>query len=306
VIAVFDPVSERAGALANAFGISRICKSTRDLCQIDELDAVDVVSPEDAHLDAVVAALHSGKAVFVEKPLATQLEHCSEMIRAAQDSKQILMVGQILRFETKYVLLKQELESGRLGKVVSMHARRNRPSALLNRYDRTHPVLENSIHDIDLMLWYTGDRVQRVRGLGRRATGRKHHDVFWGVLEFAAGSLGVVETIWLVPQKAGILLDDEFQIIGDRGIGNVSLYPGAISFWREDGFEIPDAGYDPRLRGTAGGALRDELLYFCECVRTGRQPEVVTAREAKNAVRVSLALIESANQQREIEIADWD
>jgi len=96
------------------------------------------------------------------------------------------------------------------------------------------------------------------------------------------------------------------QVIGDRGVGNVSLYPGSISFWREEGFEVPDAGYDPRVRGAALGALRDELMYFAACVRERRKPEIITPREAKNAVRVTLALVESANRDVEIEITGWD
>ena len=306
VIAVYDPVPERAGELAEIFRVPHICSSVEDLCQRKDVDAVDVVSPEELHLEPVLAAIHAGKEVFVEKPLATDLDHCSQMIRAAADAGRILMVGHILRFETKCVLLKQEVESGRLGKIVSMHARRNRPSSLLGRYGRTHPVLENSIHDVDLMLWYVGERVRRVRGFGRKATGRMHHDTFWGVLEFEGGGLGIVETIWLLPQKAGVLLDDAFQLIGDRGVGNISLYPGALTFWREDGFEVPDSSYDPRIRGAAVGALRDELMYFCECVREHRQPEIITPREAKNAVRVCMALVESGNSQRDIEISDWD
>lgn len=306
VRAVYDPAPERAKDLAETFRVPRTCSSLPELCELNDLDAVDVVSPEETHLEPVLAALEAGKAVFVEKPLATNLDECSRMSRAATQAQRILMVGHILRFETKCGLLKQEVESGRLGKIVSMHARRNRPRSLLERYSRTHPVLENSIHDIDLMLWYTGERVRRVRGFGRKATGRKHHDAFWGVLEFEGGALGIAETIWLLPQKAGVLLDDAFQLIGDRGVGNISLYPGALSFWRDDGYEIPDSGYDPRLRGAAVGALRDELMYFCECVRNHRQPGIITPREAKNAVRVALALVESGNRQQDIEINDWD
>lgn len=306
VTAVYDPVRERAEQLARAFDVSQVATSLGELCHAEAVDAVDVVAPEELHLEPVMAALAAGKDVFVEKPLATDLDHCEQMIRAAAGSGRILIPGHILRFETKCALLKQEVDSGRLGKIVSMHARRNRPSFLLDRYGRTHPAFENCIHDIDLMLWYLGKRVRRVRGFGRRATGRKHPDAFWGVLEFEGDALGVVETIWLLPRQAGVLLDDSFQIVGDRGVGNLSLFPGSLTFWREDGFETPDSGYDPRLRGTAVGALRDELMYFCDCVREGRRPEIITAREAKNAVRVCRALVESANDQRDVVIDDWD
>ncbi|MGH9401584.1 MAG: Gfo/Idh/MocA family protein [Terriglobia bacterium] len=306
VTALYDPAPERAKEMADIFSVPSICSTVDDLCQNKAVDAIDVVSPEETHLEPVLAAIHAGKEVFVEKPLATNLEHCTRMIRAAHEAGRILMVGQILRFETKYALLKQEIESGRTGKVISMHARRNRPSSLLGRYGRTHPVMENSIHDIDLMLWYLGERVRRVRGFGRHVAGGKHPDTFWGVLEFEGGALGIVETIWLLPYKAGIMLDDAFQLVGSRGVGNISLYPGALTFWREDGFEIPDSSYDPRVRGAAFGALRDELMYFCDCVRQYRQPEIITPREAKNAVRVALALVESGTRNCDVEINEWD
>jgi predicted dehydrogenase len=306
VTAVYDPATEKAKELAQTFRIPCICSGIEELCSHQAVDAVDVVSPEETHLEPVLTAFRAGKEVFVEKPLATDLDHCDRMIEAAESAGRILMVGHILRFETKYVILQQDIEARRLGKIISMHARRNRTRSLLERYDRTHPAMENSIHDVDLMLWYTGERVRRVRGYGRRATGRKHHDTFWGILEFEGGALGVVETIWLLPANAGIGLDDAMQVIGDRGVGNVSLFPGSLSFWREEGFEVPDAGYDPRVRGAALGALRDELMYFCACVREHRQPEIITPREAKNAVRVALALVESANRDVDVEITDWD
>jgi predicted dehydrogenase len=228
------------------------------------------------------------------------------MIEVSRSTGHFLMVGQILRFETKYAMLRDELRSGRLGPVVSMHARRNRPKALLAVYGRTHPALENSIHDIDLMLWYTERPVRRVRGYGRRATGGRHPDTFWGVLEFEGGALGVVETIWLLPKQAGIGLDDAFQLIGESGTANIQLVPGSFNLLRETGYEAPDVCYDPRVANTARGALRDELAYFCDCVEDGRAPEVVTALEAKRAVRVVLALIESASRETDVEITEWD
>lgn len=306
VTAAYDPSRERAEQIATTFAIPNVCSTLEELCEHPSVDAVDVVSPEDTHLTPALKAMSAGKDIFVEKPLATRIEHCTEIIRAAKAADKILMVGHILRFETKYALLKQELETGRLGKIVSMHARRNRPKSLLERYGRTHPAIENSIHDIDLMLWYVGHRVRRVRGYGRKACSEKHDDTFWGVIEFANGALGIVETIWLLPRPAGITLDDGFRLIGDRGASNISLYPGSMSFWRDEGFEIPDSSYDPRVRGAAHGALRDELSYFCDCVSSHQYPEIVTATDAKNALRVALALVESSQIDREITIKDWD
>jgi UDP-N-acetylglucosamine 3-dehydrogenase len=187
-----------------------------------------------------------------------------------------------------------------------MNARRNRPNSLLRIYGRTHPAVENSIHDIDLMLWFSGDRVKRVRGYHRNVTGARHADTFWGVMEFAGGAVGVVETIWLLRDGCGVKLDDAMQVIGDRAAAEISFFPGALSLWKENSFDCPDVSYDPRVFGAAYGALREELMCFCECVRQGRGPEVIAAREAKNAVRVALALVESAQSDREILVEDWN
>ncbi len=306
IAAVFDLDADRARHIAAAFGVSRICNSVEELCGLPELDAVDVVTPEETHLVPVLTAIGAGKHVFVEKPLATNIADCSRMIEAANTAGRYLMVGQILRFETKYSMLKDELAHNGLGRIVSMHARRNRLKALLPRYGRTHPAIENSIHDIDLMLWYTGDRVRRVRGYGRRVVSTVHPDTFWGILEFDGGAIGVVETIWLLPEAAGVMLDDSFQIIGDRGVGNIRLVPGALTFWRDKGPEVPDVSYDPRVAGAARGALRDELAYFCDCILDGHAPEVITAVEAKRAVRVALALVESERAGKDVELEDWD
>jgi predicted dehydrogenase len=302
IACVFDTDTERAGQMAAEFNIPNVAESLQEICSDPSLDAIDVVTPEQAHLEPVTLAFQNDKHVFVEKPLALDLDHCARMIAAAEQAGRALMVGQILRFETKYAMVRDEIASGRLGTVVSMHARRNRPKTLLPRYGRTHPALENCIHDIDLMLWYTGSRVKRVRGYGRSATRGKHHDVFWGVLEFESGAIGVVETIWLTPQAAGIMLDDSLRVVGDQGIASVQLVPGSLAYWRETGIELPDVCYDPRVAGSARGALRDELAYFCDCVLDNRLPQVITAREARAAVQVALALVDSAHADRAIDL----
>ncbi|MCX6619513.1 MAG: Gfo/Idh/MocA family oxidoreductase [Acidobacteria bacterium] len=293
IAAAFDLDPTRARAVAARFGIPRVCSTLDELCSLDNLHAIDVVTTEDTHCTPVLTAIANGKHVFVEKPLATSLDDCARMIAAARTADRILMVGHLLRFETKYRLVKQELQSGRLGEIVSMHARRNRPRALLPVYGRTHPALENCIHDVDVMLWYTGQPVKRVRGFGRKTTGGRHDDTFWGVLEFSGGAIGVVETIWLLP-PSGVQLDDELHLIGSRGVANLELFPGPLSFWRDDGFDVPDVSYTT--------ILRDELVYFAQCVRDNRQPEVITATEAMRAVEVVLALIESARTGKDVEL----
>ncbi len=95
-------------------------------------------------------------------------------------------------------------------------------------------------------------------------------------------------------------------MVGTRGVGDLRLVPGALSFWREDGHEVPDVSYEPRVLNSARGALRDELSYLCDCVAEGRKPEVNTGVDGRRAVRVALALIESVAAGADVIIGDWD
>ncbi|MPY90233.1 MAG: hypothetical protein GEU99_20200 [Luteitalea sp.] len=304
-VAVYDIDRGRAEYLARVFDVPTVCDSIAELCGHPEADAVDVVTPEHLHTEAVLLACEAGKHVFVEKPLALDVAEGDRMIDAFEKTDLVLMPGHILRFETKYASLREEVASSRLGRVVSMQARRNRPRALLGRYSRVHPAHVNCIHDIDLMLWYAGQPVRRVRGYERNIHGGSKPDVFWGVIEFEGGAVGVVEAAWLLEEQGGVVLDDAFHLMGATGAAHLSAFPPPLSYWTSDGFAVPDVSYNPLIRGAAFGALRDELSYFCDCVRLRRKPEVIRPVEARNAVRVALALTESAAAGRDVEIQDW-
>ncbi|HEX3869715.1 MAG TPA: Gfo/Idh/MocA family oxidoreductase [Pirellulales bacterium] len=306
VAAVYDVDQRRAVELAEKFGVPKVCGSLDELCRLPQVQAIDVVTGESAHRQPVVQALAAGKHIFVEKPLASKLEDCSAMIAAAAAADRYLMVGHVLRFETRYAMLKEAIDAGRLGRIASIHARRNRPKAQLARYPHAHPALENAVHDIDFILWCMNEPVRRARGYQRGALDSGHIDTFWGVLEFENGAIGVVQTIWLLPSESGITLDDSLQAVGTEGVAQLQLVPGGLSFWTSRGFDLPDVGYDPRVMDSARGALRDELAYFCECVRQGRAPTINTGVEAMRTMRVALALVESAKLDRDVVLSGWD
>jgi len=301
VVAVTDLHQERASQMASRYGVPKVARDFRELCGFRDIDAVDVVTTEDQHLEPVLAALGAGKHVFVEKPMATSVEDAQKMLEAARERDLILMPGHVCRFETKYATVKEQLAAGQLGRIVSLSARQNRPKGLAATYKRTHQALVCSVHDIDIMLWYTGRRVKRVRGYEVRLEPGIGPDLTCGILEFDGGAIGFVQTMWLLPDKARVL-DDAMQVITTAGVANIDVHSG-LSFWKEDGQEIPEISYEPRLRGAVFGALREELSYFALCVLDNKQPSVVTPEEGLEAVRTTVALIESACSDREIQIA---
>lgn len=301
VVAVTDAIEERAQKLAARYNIPRVVKGYHELCTLENVDAVSVATSESQHLDPALSALKNGKHVFVEKPIATRVEEAEEMIRAARERDRILMPGHILRFETKYATVKEQIALGRLGRVVSIYARRFRPRKLAATYKRTPLLLMNGIHDIDIMLWYVGKDVVSVRAFDVVVDSQGCSDFSCAFLRFQDGTMGVLQATWMLPDKSAGF-DDYMQVVTTSGIATIDVLQSGLTLWTEDGHEVPDVSYGPALRGAAFGALREELSYFALCVLENRQPTVISAEDGLKALRVALSLLESSRQNREVEV----
>jgi len=300
IVAVADSSPGRAREIANTYDIPHWFDSYEELCALRELDAVSIVTPESEHVEPVESAAKAGKHILIEKPVARAVPDIERMITAARRADVILMPGHLLRFDTRYALIKNKLENRELGKVVTIQTSRNRTKGNFRKYSRTHPIFSVAVHDIDLLLWYTGSKVTRVRGYQRTIQQGSTPDVVWGVIEFASGALGMLETTWLTPDQVGIFSSDNLHLITDKGIASLDLVPGGLSFWFETGFHVPDTFVAPRIDGRVQGCLAAELSYFVSCVARNEKPKVVTAEEAMEGIRVACALVESANKQEDL------
>lgn len=303
LVAVVSRRRERAEEIARRYAAGAAYDDYRRMLADVRPDAVTVATAEHEHRDPVLAALDAGASVLVEKPLATSIADAQAMLEAAARSPGFLMPGHILRFDTRFAGLKAAVARGDLGEIVSVTARRNRPRSLIRSHGRVHPVLVTGVHDLDLMLWLTGRRVTRVRAHHRLATaGDAGHGV-WALLAFAGGAVGLLETSWLLPESAGVATDDALAVVGTQGTARVQIDGSPLQIWRESGPVVPDIGYEPRLHGRVGGALREELTYFTTCALAGVRPTIVTAADGLNALVVAQAIMESATRDAEVRVA---
>lgn len=302
VVAICDVRERRLGEIAGKYQIPHTYTDAVELCGRKDIELVSVVTPEPLHLAPVLVAAQAGKHILLEKPIATNLADAEKIMQSVEQAGVHLMVGHILRFENNYGSLQREIQEGNLGKIVSLHARRNRPKKLYAIYSRAHAILENSIHDIDLCLWYTQDRVVNVRAFTRNIQGGDNPDINWSFLEFAGGAVACIETHWLIPDQAGIMTNDAMQVIGSKAVADIHLVPSALNLWKEQGAESVNTTYDARFAGTLRGAIKEELGYFVDCVRRGEPPKVITPREAFEALKVTLALIQSAQEQHDVKL----
>lgn len=301
----------RAEALAAQYGAQRWYADAAEVAGDPDVDIVCVVTAEDDHRRPMVLALEAGKDVIVEKPLATSLPDADAMLAAAERSERRVLVGHLLRSSPLYAALADRVRSGELGKLASLHTRRNRPGRLMTGYRRTHPILETGIHDIDVMLWLTQSKVRRVRAYARTVHPGPTADMVWGVLEFESGggpvgAIGILETLWLAPEQGGLYTDDALSVAGSRGVARIDLSRAPLTVTTDTGPTVVDLFYETRVEGVVGGALREQLLYFIACVREERMPDRVPLAEARHGLEVALALVRSADEDREVVLADGE
>jgi UDP-N-acetylglucosamine 3-dehydrogenase len=294
---------ERLQALGTKFGVKKTTVDYRELLADPDVDAVSIVTMWDQHTEPAVAALEAGKHVFLEKPIASTVEDCRKIIAASKQAKGILQVGHICRFNPRYRAAKQAIAEGRIGRIVSMASRRNIPAAwtptILNKIG---PIVGDAIHDTDLMLWFSEDRIVSAYAQTVDVRGLKYQDIGQTMYRFAGGATATLETVWCMPEKTPYDIDERMNIVGSEGFIQIQDTFPNLGIAATDKFHSPDTTYWPMFEGARGGALKEEFSYFADCALKGRKPAIGTPEDAMAALQATLAAEESARTGQVVRI----
>ena len=303
LVALCTRTKSRLKALGKEFGVKRLYTDYHEMLADPELEAVSVVTMWDQHTAPALAALAAGKHVFLEKPMASTVADCRKIVRAAAAAESSFMVGHICRFNPRYAAAKQEIAAGRIGRIVSLYARRNIPAQVSEGVlAKIGPIIGDGVHDTDLMLWYTGARVVSAYAQTIDVRGLKHPDIGWTMYRFDTGAVGVLEDAWFLPESTPFQIDERMEIIGTEGSIHIHEVHPNLSICDRDGWHSPDTTYWPELHGVRAGALREELSYFAQCILDGRPPTVIRPEESLEAVRACLAAEKSAATGRVVRL----
>jgi predicted dehydrogenase len=300
------------------YGVGALYTDLEVMLGSEDLDAVDVVTVEPAHGSQAMLCLEHGKAVFVEKPLATNGDEAEAVARMSRDTGLPVVVGNISRFDARYAILRRELEAGRFGRVALVQAKRSFSRAWFAGFgSRVHPVFESMIHDLDLALWYLPSPVRRVYAQAGSASNGVP-DTLVATLTAEDGALAVLQSTWLVPDAAPITLagppagpldlwgtiDAQLEVVGTSQVGKVDLTADGLSLWDDSRVRTPDTGLWPEVHGRVSGALREELSHFLDCARTGKQSPLVPPETGAVAVRLAEAIVRSSQEDEPVSLPE--
>lgn len=159
------------------------------------LDAVAIALPNRLHVQSTRACLDAGiRNILLEKPIANTVEDAEKIIAMCEEEGATLLIGHHRRSSTKYLFLREFIESGRLGDLVGVQGTYAiaKPHAYYDVEWHTKkgggPLLINAIHDVDDLNYTTGLTVKRVYAASRNSIrGNEIEDSVSVLYEFAEG-----------------------------------------------------------------------------------------------------------------------
>ena len=162
MVAFCDIIEERASTARADYGTPDCAVYTdyRELLEDKSIDVVHVCTPNRAHSFITVDALHAGKHVMCEKPMAINSEEAKKMLDAAKETGKKLTIGYQSRQRADSRYLKNECLAGTFGDIYYAKATALRRRAVptwgvfLNEYEQGGgPLIDIGTHALDLTLW---------------------------------------------------------------------------------------------------------------------------------------------------------
>jgi len=264
LVAVSDPDTARADALAVRFEGARAVADPLALVADDGIDAVIIASPGFAHEEQVLACLEHGKYCLCEKPLTMDAESSLRLVQAeAKLGSPLVQVGFMRRFDPEYASLKQLLDSGNLGRTLLLH-NVHRNKAVPDTFRSEMIVRDSLVHEVDVCRWLFGQEIASVTVLSPRPTGMAAAGVVdpqVAIFTMQSGAMATTEVF----VNAQVGYEVRCEAVAERGNATIGL--GVDVLTRSGGHwggVIPDD-----FRGRFGRAYDIEVQQWADASRRG-------------------------------------
>jgi predicted dehydrogenase len=169
-----------------------------DIISDDEIDAVAIATPVRFHFEMARKSLQAEKHTFLEKPMASSVAQCEELIGLAENQNLTLMVGHTFIYSQPIKKIKQIIHSGDLGEIQYISSRRLN----LGLFQKDINVMwDLAPHDISIILYIMKEEPVSVNCQGKAHIAPGIEDVTNITLNFPNGGFATIHNSWLDPNK---------------------------------------------------------------------------------------------------------
>lgn len=302
LVAACDANENAAKSMANEFGMDAFYTNVQGLLERKDIDAVSICLPHFLHADLTVAAAKAQKHVLCEKPMATTLEGCDRMIKAAEEAGVKLMIAENHRFLPAHIEIKKLVAEGRIGEIFLARAYEG-VSEIPRLLDPDHwgatpdragggTLMDEGVHRCAVLRWLLGDiafaRACWLEKLVVEAENKAEDNAIM-LLKFKSGAIAEVvvsETVVSPPTNRLELYGTEGTILEDHAwqkpVMVYSTKPGPRSYeW-----ETPEVEHEP-YPGYYRISFGNEVKHFVDCIVEDKEPEM-PGEDGKAAVEMVL------------------
>ena len=318
IIAICDINPETLEKVGNELGLDKQFRflDYNKLLEMDEIEAVDVCTPNYVHADPTIKALNAGKHVIVEKPIAMNAKEGEAMVEAARKSGKQLMVALCQRWRSDARALKRFIDGGDMGEIyyARVHALRRRgiPGwGVFTQKDKQGggPLIDIGVHILDLTLWLMGHpKPIAASGLCYTKFGTRPGLVglfgAWDHTNYTVEDFGI--GLVRFENGASLTIEASFAANIEKDVFNTALLGAEggcelspLKMFREERQTLLDVTpvFLPQVN-----IHEAEIFEFIEAVRDDK-PVPVPGEEALVVTKILDAIYKSSEEGREVPIA---
>src|SRR5947209_9396610 len=252
--AIYDTDRAVAEQRAAEFGVKAVASLDEFA---EQVDAASIATPTSTHFQTGRELLSRGNHLLVEKPIADNTAHASELAEMAAARSLILQVGHVERFNPVLSALEKRLTNPRF---IEAH----RLSPYPNRSTDIGVVLDLMIHDLEIILHLVNSTVENIDAVGVPVLSRGE-DIANARLRFANGCIANITSSRISPErmrKIRVFQEDAYLSLDYQGQSG-EIYRRVNGRIRRDPVAIEKE--EP---------LRQQLASFVDCALTGGEPKV--------------------------------
>src|SRR3989344_5526229 len=288
LVAISDTNTERK-ELAEKYGC-KFYTSYIEMLENEDIDAVSVVVPSKLHHEVSLEVINRGKHLLVEKPIAETVKEAESIINAAKEKKVKLMIGHLERFNPVIRKVKEIIDSGSLGEVVSIIARR--VGGYPQNIKEDNVLTDLAVHDIDIFNYLLGKEPKSVHCHNANAMNSSRTNTAEILINY--GGTGCVSQVnWITPVKVRSIA-----LTGTLGYLEIDNIKQELKLYTNGKFGPDFESYEEFLKTSTSTQieeikidkeepLRNELESFINSISNDTKP-LITGEDGLKALRIAI------------------
>jgi predicted dehydrogenase len=250
-----------------------------DILNDRRIEAVVIATPVHSHFKLAKQSLLAGKHILVEKPMASSVPECQELIRLAERQKRIIMVGHTFIYSAPVQAMKKFVDSEYLGEIFYISSQRLN----LGLFQKDINVAwDLAPHDISIILYILGQDPTAVNCQGKAHVNGTVEDITTMTLEFPDNAFAIVQSSWLDPNKIRkmTVVGSKRMVVYDdtEPLEKIKIYDKHVEVPPHyDSFAEFNYSYHygdvhiPYIKQVE--PLKVQCQHFVDCIRTNSKPE---------------------------------